>query len=223
MAIFTQNSDLRKTGIYGWTLPAHWVTLGNGDRFNTCPNAGACAGFCYAKTGTFKFSNVLKAHIEKLEKVLYDRETWLTEIYTELAKKKYKGKYIRIHDAGDFFSIAYAQDWLNIAKDHPHTTFYTYTKEVGMFKYQLDGQVPSNFIVIYSFGGKQDKLINKDTDRHSDVFTNYEEMISEGYNDIAEDDKQAAINPNHRVGLYRNNIKHLIKKQGNKRFSEWQK
>ena len=56
MRLLTQNSDLKKTGIYGWTLPAHIVTLTNGERFNTCPNAGVCGAFCYAKTGTFQFS-----------------------------------------------------------------------------------------------------------------------------------------------------------------------
>ena len=43
--LLTQNSDLKKTGIYGWTLPAHWVKLSNGKKFNTCPNAGICAAF----------------------------------------------------------------------------------------------------------------------------------------------------------------------------------
>ena len=30
MKLLTQNADLKKTGIYGWTLPAHWVKLSNG-------------------------------------------------------------------------------------------------------------------------------------------------------------------------------------------------
>ena len=47
-------------------------------------------------------------------------------------------------------------------------------------------------------------------------------MIEAGYNDIENDDSQAAMNPNHKVGLYRNNIKHFIKKMGDKKFSEWQ-
>jgi hypothetical protein len=48
-------------------------------------------------------------------------------------------------------------------------------------------------------------------------------MINLGYNDIADDDKQAAINENYKVGLYRNNIKHLIKKMGDKKFSNFNK
>jgi hypothetical protein len=152
MKLLTQNKDLRKTGVYGWTLPAHWVTLSNGQKFNTCPNAGVCAAFCYAKNGTFMFSNVRKAHIEKLEFVINRREEWVEAMNTELALKKYIGKFIRIHDAGDFFSLQYALDWIEIAKKNPQCTFYTYTKEVEMFKNM--NALPVNFITIFSFGGE---------------------------------------------------------------------
>ena len=222
MQLFTQNSDLRKTGIYGWTLPAHWVTLSNGERFNTCPNAGVCGAFCYAKQGTYLFSNVRKAHIEKLELVLYNRERWKELMIDELCKPKYKGKFIRIHDAGDFFSDTYALDWIWISSKFPDTTFYTYTKEVSLFK-QIKSSIklPDNFITIYSYGGKEDYLIDPETDRHSDVFPDLEEMLGQGYIDIKDDDKLAAISPNYKIGLYRNNIPQFIKKMGEKKFSEW--
>jgi hypothetical protein len=221
MKLFTQNSDLRKTGIFGWTLPAHWVKLSDGSKFNTCPNAGICAAFCYAKNGTYMFSNVKKVHLEKLELVLFQREKWKSMINEELKLKKYNAKYIRIHDAGDFFDKQYALDWIEIAKNNKQCIFYSYTKEVSLFK-SIES-IPENFILIYSFGGKEDHLIDRNIDRHSDVFPNYDEMVKAGYNDIAEDDKQAAINVNFKVGLYRNNIKHFIKKMGDKKFSEWQK
>jgi len=220
--LFTQNSDLKKSGVYGWTLPAHYVKLSNGLNFNTCPNAGICAAFCYAKSGTYNFSNVKKAHIEKLELVLNRPDEWKRLVIDELAKKKYQGKYIRIHDAGDFFSEDYALTWLDIAQSFPLTTFYSYTKEVLLFKATLADKIPPNFILIYSYGGRQDELIDRETDRHSDVFPNYDEMIAAGYNDISADDKEAAINPNRKVGLYRNNIKHYIKKMGSYKFSQWQ-
>lgn len=223
MKLLTQNSDLKKSGIYGWTLPAHNVTLTNGEKFNTCPNAGVCGAFCYAKNGTYNFSNVKKAHLEKLELVLYAPDLFEAMMTKELTNKKYIGQYIRIHDAGDFFSEAYALTWLRIAKATPLTTFYAYTKEVELFKVKLAEQIPDNFILIYSFGGKQDHLIDRAKDRHSDVFMNYEQMIAEGYNDIAEDDKQSAIHQNHKVGLYRNNIPAYIKKMQRNKFSDYGK
>jgi hypothetical protein len=223
MNLLTQNSDLRKSGIYGWTLPAHWVTLTNGQKFNTCPNAGACAAFCYAKNGTYKFKNVLKSHVEKLELVLNELPKFKKLMNAELSKGKYKGKYIRIHDAGDFFSMDYAMAWIDITNSNPLVNFYSYTKEVSLFKITLANKIPTNFVIIYSYGGKEDHLIDVNSDRHSDVFPNYDEMIALGYNDIEQDDKLAAIHPNKKVGLYRNNIKHFIKKMGNKKFSDYKK
>jgi hypothetical protein len=223
MKLLTQNSDLKKGGIYGWTLPAHNVILSNGTKFNTCLSAGVCGAFCYAKSGTYRFKNVAKAHLEKLELVLYHPEKFELMMMEELALKKYDGKYIRIHDAGDFFSYDYACIWLRIAEKNPNKTFYAYTKEVSLFKIQLKNQLPSNFIVIYSFGGKDDYLIDKEKDRHSDVFMDYEQMIAEEYNDIGDDDKQSAINPNFKVGLYRNNIPQFIKKMKKNKFSDYQK
>jgi hypothetical protein len=220
MNLLTQNSDLKRTGIYAWTLPAHIVDLGDGIKFNTCPNAGFCAKFCYAKFGRWRFSNVLKAHTDKLKLVLFERGKWIEMMNQELAKKKYRDKYIRIHDGGDFFDYNYALDWLDFAYRFEDICFYTYTKEVKMFK---ELTLPPNFIVIYSFGGKQDHLIDKEVDRHSEVFPTLERLLEEGYVDIEEDDKLAAIHPNHKVGLVANNIPHLKKKQGTKTFGEWQR
>lgn len=222
MNLLTQNSDLKRTGIFGWTLPAHWVSLNNGDRFNTCPNAGVCAAFCYAKSGTYQFSNVKKAHIEKLELVLNAPDEWVRLMNQELTKKKYQGAYVRIHDAGDFFAEWYIYKWFDIARANPSINFYSYTKEVRSFKsLEVAGFIPENFTTIFSFGGRQDSLIDREVDRHSDVFVDYDEMIRSGYVDIADDDKQAAINPNHRIGLYRNNIPGIIKRMNGKSFSAW--
>ena len=166
-----------------------------------------------------EFKNVKKAHLEKLEFVLRDLDNWKRVVNQELKKPKYKNKFIRIHDGGDFFNQEYAEAWIDLAVKNPQCKFYTYTKEVLLFKKTLIN-LPENFIVIYSFGGKQDKYIDRETDRHSDVFTDYNRMIQLGYNDIEADDKLAAIGPK-KVGLFRNNIKHFIKKQGEKSFGEW--
>jgi hypothetical protein len=223
MNLFTQNSDLKKGGIYGWTLPAHNVTLSNGEKFNTCPNAGVCGAFCYAKTGTYQFSNVKKAHLEKLELVLNNLNNFENIINEELKKKKYDSKFIRVHDAGDFFSKEYAISWINIANKNKNITFYSYTKEVLLFKNDLADLIPENFILIYSFGGKQDKYIDVENDRHSDVFYSIEELIEKGYFLMGDDDKESAINENKKIGLFRNNIPHIIKKMNGKNFSTFKK
>lgn len=222
MKLFTQNQYMKQSGLFNWTLPAHNVTLDDGTRFNVCPNANVCGAFCYAKTGMFMFPNVKKSHMEKLDLVLNHRAKWKQMVMDELKLKKYDGKTIRIHDAGDFFSIEYTLDWMEIIRANPHVFFYAYTKQIDIFKFEITDH-PENFVVIYSFGGKLDHLIDVDVDRHSDVFTDYAKLVDANYNDVSNDDSLAAKHPNHRVGLYVNNIPHVFKKMKHKSFSQWSK
>lgn len=218
MKLLTQNSDLKRGGIWGWTLPAHWTTLPSGQKFNTCPSAGICAGFCYAKSGTYNFRDVKASHIEKLRLVLEYPDAWREGMISELAKDKYQ--FIRIHDAGDFFSREYAQAWIEIASRYPSKLFYAYTKEVSLMK---SLELPDNFILIYSYGGREDHLIDPQKDRHSDVFPSLGVLLDAGYFPIGDDDKQAALSANHRIGLISNNIPHLRRKQGERSFRQWTK
>lgn len=221
--IFTQSERLKPLGVFAWTLPAHVVTLTDGSRLNTCPQAGICAGLCYAKTGRWNFSNVKAAHIAKLEWVLSDLAGWRAAVLDELKAKKYRGAFVRIHDAGDFFSPAYAQAWLQIAAATPDVRFYAYTKEVALFKQRLVLEIPTNFTPIYSFGGRQDHLIDVAQDRHSDVFPTIELLRAAGYEQVCADDRKAATSPNNRIGLVTNAQKHLQKKQGGTlTFADWQ-
>lgn len=221
MKLLTQNADLKKNGVWAWTLPAHFVTTENGDKFYTCPQAGVCGSFCYAKTGTFQFSNVKKAHREKLDMVLNDLSAFREAMNSELNHKRYASGYIRVHDAGDFFSFEYAEAWAWIAHSHPDKLFYAYTKSVSLIK-SMANKFPKNFVFIFSFGGKEDHLIDKDTDRHCDVFGVYQDLIDGGYCDIDGDDRQAAMSENHKIGIYRNNIPHIIKKIGDSSFSSFE-
>ncbi|MBK3628200.1 hypothetical protein JHN59_25810 [Streptomyces sp. MBT49] len=41
--LLTQNSDLRRIGVFNWTLPAFVIEMPDGSHFNVCPQAGVCA------------------------------------------------------------------------------------------------------------------------------------------------------------------------------------
>ena len=214
------NAELAKSGIFTWSLPALSARVGE-KTVMTCPNAGICSKLCYARVGTYRFSNVKAAHIAKLEMLLDDLEGWKQRITTELQAKRYRGgKSVRIHDSGDFFSRDYFQAWVDIALATPDVFFYAYTKEVAMVK--EFGELPSNFVIIFSMGGKQDCLVKKDVDRHADVFPDLETLEAAGYTDQEENDLLAATMPNNRVGIVVNNIPHLKKKQGIATFASLQ-
>jgi hypothetical protein len=125
----------------------------------------------------------------------------ITAIY-----KPGKELYIRIHDAGDFYGIEYAIKWFKVMSHFQMNSaikFYAYTKQVEMFQ---GISKPENFTVIYSFGGKQDHLIDTTLDRHSAVFGSLDSLLSAGYINASEDDIQA-LQPNHKVGLVYHGVK----------------
>jgi hypothetical protein len=233
--LLTQNSELKKVGVWNWTIPAHVVTLTNGERMNCCPNAGSCGRVCYAKFGTYNFSNVKARHLQNLEYVLYDGDLWESQMLREVRHKRMTytgkphdlpvdphdtwlrqwvelgGKAVRIHDAGDFYSPEYLMRWINIASKVPHVLFYAYTKEVAMvIEYQ--GTMPSNLRIVFSYGGRQDRLINRDKHRHADVFPTFQALQDAGYFDQSDNDLLAVTAPTNKIGIVANNLPVAIKR-----------
>ncbi len=233
------NRELAKDGIFTWSIPALSTPTDFGF-VTTCPNAGACAALCYARNGTYQFQNVRAAHRRNLEGFLKDPVGWVSRMIAELAHRRYRptgrrhgwdwpvredfaawretgGRSVRIHDAGDFFSRDYLLAWAAVAASAPDVLFYAYTKEVELVKATT---LPANFVMIYSLGGKQDRLVDLEQDRHADVFPSLEALEAAGYSDQAENDLMAPLLPTVRLGIVRNNIRHLIKRQGQQSFSQ---
>jgi len=204
MKLLTQNQKMKKSSdgqytVVNWTIPAFRSSLG----LITCPNAGACAAGCYARSGTYRFSNVAKVHEAKLQLTLSDEfvDTIINEINSWLSKRSTKHLKVRIHDAGDFYSIEYYNRWKSIMshfENNDRVSFYAYTKQVAMFQSEI---LPSNFTLIFSFGGKQDHLIDTSKHRHARVFESIEALQAAGYVDGTEDDMVAAVGVLNKIGL----------------------
>lgn len=220
--LLSQNSELRPDGIFNWSLPAFAIKLNDGTNFNVCPNAGACAPYCYARNGTYLFSNVRGRHIQNLEYTLYHLEEWQQQMLSEVQHKKMIGKHVRIHDAGDFYSDEYLLAWLEIARQTPDVTFYCYTKEVSRFKRLVEPNCPANFRYLYSMGGKEDHLVDKEVDRHADVFPDDVAILDAGYMNQDASDLLAITLPTTKIGIPANNIRHFNKKMDGRTFSELQ-
>ncbi len=231
--LLTQNSELRPHGIWNWTIPAWIVTLNDGSRLNCCPNAGPCARVCYARFGTYRFRNVLSRHVANVEYVLDDPDGWAARMTDELAARRFRptgtprdldhdpddrtiadwvaagGRAVRVHDAGDFFASWYLNLWSGIAASAPDVLFYAYTKEVEMVK---AASLPANFRIVLSYGGQQDELIDRDRDRHADVFPSALELAAAGYYDQEENDLLAVTAPTNRIGIVANNLPVAIRR-----------
>lgn len=221
--LLRQNRELREVGAWNWTLPALGAKLDDGRTIHTCPQAGACAALCYARSGTFRFKNVKAAHARNLKLVIDTPVEWEQAMNDEITRYIKPGSYIRIHDSGDFFTADYLVAWMRIAANHPSVVFYAYTKEVSLFKRVVEGQSPSNFRWLYSMGGKEDHLIDVERDRHAEVFPTKAALDAAGYFDQSASDILAITAPTNRIGIVANNIPHFKKKQGAATFGDLQR
>ncbi len=222
--LLTQNSELRADGVYNWTLPAWVVEMPDGSKVNTCPSAGACIKVCYARQGSYLFPMTQAAHKRNLAFVIEDLSGFIAAMVLELQEDRFRGgRFVRIHDSGDFFTEEYLRAWLTIAELVRDVTFYAYTKEVSLFKRVVEPSHPENFRWLYSMGGKEDHLIDVDKDRHADVFTTEQAMIEAGYLSQDESDLLAITLPTTRIGIPANNIPAFRKKMRGRSFSEMER
>lgn len=210
MELLTKNTKIAKTRsvrAYNFGIPAYRSEAG----FATCPFAGLCAKGCYAQAGAYKFSNVAQAFEKRLALTRKPAE-FLQAILVELDRKRVER--LRVHDSGDFYNPEYLQLWLDIAVARPHVQFYAYTKSVAWVKdAQAKGQVPSNFTFVFSYGGRQDNLIDRSKDRHSWVFSTERAMHEAGYADTTETDDNAANPAILKIGLVYHGTKGIQKTQ----------
>lgn len=171
-----------------------------------CPNHGTGAmdicSTCFADKGFYAMPSVRAAYAWR-GKVTQDPNFDVIVNY-ELSKLKERPKYFRIHDSGDFYSDTYLNKWYNIVRDNPDIQFYCYTKEVKRFLYYYGTELqylPKNWTVCFSYGGKQDHLIDPDKHLHSFAFPSIEHLEACGYADATKDDLTMIKSDNHRIGL----------------------
>jgi hypothetical protein len=138
----------------------------------TCPGAHLCQSFANRETGKIKdgkhtsfrcfaasqesaYPNVRAARWQNFEALKACKSSaQMSELI--LRSLPADAKYVRIHVSGDYFSLAYLQAWLNVASQRPATIFYSYTKSAHLLA-GLD--IPENFRITLSYGGKFDGLI----------------------------------------------------------------
>ncbi|MEV6832062.1 hypothetical protein [Amycolatopsis sp. NPDC051102] len=214
------NRRLADAGVYTWTLPALSARL-NGVTIRTCPSAGICAHVCYALAGTYRFPNVRRRHLANLAYVTEDLPGWEHAMTTELTAARFTDAWVRIHDAGDFLSDAYTLAWLRIMRTSPRTNFYCYTKEIRRFRRLVEPRPPENFLFVYSFGGRDDQLLDDRRDRVADVFPTRAAIEAAGWNSQEDSDLLAVLGPAP-VGIPANKIAQFLTRLEGRTFRQWQ-
>jgi hypothetical protein len=167
-AILGTNAKMSKSAtegeiIYDLTLPALSgivVDEENGDfvEITTCPGAGACQLFCYARKGGYvMFPASSMSAAQALNFLVNDPKGYMAAVNKEISVLKGKTDkhgiqlVVRWHDAGDFFSKEYLDLAFSIANQNPEVKFYAYTKMGDV----ATGATPKNFIINFSSGSKR--------------------------------------------------------------------
>jgi hypothetical protein len=183
------NTKLKKSGIVSFNL----IPIVH------CPLAGSCKAFCYATVGQQAFASGVKRRAAAFKATL--SPTFVQDMHAEVQRWKKKIKAIRVHDSGDFYSMDYLKDWLEIARLNPDVQFYAYSKSLPFIHRAYDqGLVPSNFRLIQSVGGLADSRIRHDLP-HARIFGTLDELQSAGYADASETDDASAFGSSPLIGL----------------------
>jgi hypothetical protein len=96
---------------------------------------------------------------------------------------------VRIHISGDFFSQAYFDAWLMVARLKPNTTFYAYTKSVNYW-IARSGLIPDNFKLNASLGGRFDEYAEAHNLKTARIVLSEDEAANLGL-EIDHDDSHA--------------------------------
>lgn len=176
----------------------------------SCPFADECLSKADLKTGKIKdgpntkfrcFSASQEALYTNLRKHRNDNFQALRKLKTAEAmteallealppvKKNGDGTIIRLHVAGDFFNQNYFDAWLEVARQNPKRLFYAYTKSLQYWVNRID-EIPNNFKLTASKGGKLDHLIDIFNLKYVEVVYSTQEAKDKGL-EIDHDDSHA--------------------------------
>jgi hypothetical protein len=150
--------------IYTFSIPSGY----------TCPGAKLCKSYANRLTGKMTdgretlfrcFSASQEAAFPSVRNQRWHNYDLLRECNSPeemrdliLASLPRAARIIRIHVGGDFYSVDYFRAWALVAFDRPLIKFYAYTKSIDQWL-ALKGEIPVNFILTASEGGKFDHLI----------------------------------------------------------------
>ena len=166
-AILGTNAKMEKSAtegeiVYDLTLPALSgivVDEDNGDfvEITTCPGAGECQLFCYARKGGYvMFPASSMSAAQALNFLVNDPDGYMARVNAEIHQIKGRTDkagiqlVVRWHDAGDFFSKEYLDLAYSVAAANPEVKFYAYTKMGDV----ATAGGPPNFIINFSSGAK---------------------------------------------------------------------
>lgn len=198
--LHTGRDDIR---IVGFSLPQLRSQTGQA----TCPYAGSCKAYCYAKYGWFHRPVVRAKYERNLAEVMkHDRnpERLAAALVDDIAQFYPALSHVRLHDSGDFFARWYVQAWVEVAQICDDVVFYGYTKSLPLVDF---GALPKNLRLVQSYGGLRDRDIDRRRP-HARVFASLGDLVEAGYtNGIGSD--LPVIRGERKIGLVHHGHRHV--------------
>lgn len=144
---------------------------------------------CFSASQEVVYTNVYKQRKHNFDTLRACKDS--ASMFRMLAESLPKNAgVIRIHVAGDFFKQDYFDAWLSVALCKPDTLFYAYTKSLPYWVARMD-QIPANFVLTASRGGRRDDLIDAKKLRSVKVVFSESEAAAAGL-EIDHTDEHAA-------------------------------
>lgn len=182
-----------EAGVIYFSLPAGY----------TCPFADICKSIAHKKGGKFPSGMSIKDYgsircyaasaelyspqarksrwrnfdLLKTHKSAEEMADLISKSLDYYAQTATPFRLVRVHEAGDFYSQEYFDAWMETARRHPDKLFYAYTKSLPMWV-QRKEDIPKNFRLIASQGGKHDELIDQHQLRFAQIVQNKEEAAA---------------------------------------------
>lgn len=119
-----------------------------------CGNCAQCSKYCYDIKACLQYPGTLDARVRNTVLATYHPAEYFAQIRAKLARRK-TNKYFRWHVAGDILNAAYFAEMVQIAKEFPEFTFWTYTKMyhlVNGYCTENGGRyaIPANLHIMFS-------------------------------------------------------------------------
>lgn len=135
------------------------ATIFNLPAIKTCKKCLDCHKYCYARKAEKLYPKVLPCRERNYQESLKD--SFVDKMISLLERKK--GKLVRIHESGDFYSLEYIQKWFTVIRSFPDKKFYAYTKRNDLFTTEILANKPENLTLIYSIDGiRKSKIVCND-------------------------------------------------------------
>jgi hypothetical protein len=185
--------NAKLSGIWTFSLPAG----------HTCPGARECLAIvprdggpivngkdnkfrCFAASMENLFPNVRKSRWSNFDKLKASKD--MASLIVD-SLPGMDGHTYRIHVSGDFFNLTYFKAWIQVAKQFPNRKFYAYTKSIKTWVSEMVN-VPENFILTASYGGRFDDMIESEGLKYAKVVFTEKEANDSGL-EIDHDDSHA--------------------------------